>query len=488
MKKIINTFLIAGIGGISALGVNYVFNNKTNYTSSIQQNQAPANVKLVNYTNTTPEGSVNFVNAAEMTLHGVVHIKTTFTAQNLNPFASDPSFNFFFGGRQPQPQQQMSAGSGVIISADGYIVTNNHVVDRAEKIEVVLNDKRSYSATVIGKDPNTDLAVIKIKEQNLPFVTYGNSDDVRVGEWVVAVGNPFNLTSTVTAGIVSAKGRNLNILEANPDKGVYPIESYIQTDAAINPGNSGGALVNTAGQLVGVNAAIQSNTGSYAGYSFAIPVNIVKKVVADLLEFGEVQRAFIGVSIRDVDAKLAQEKKLKEVNGVYVNALTDGGAGESAGIKEGDIITKIGEVAVGNTAELQEQVGKFRPGDKIMITLKRDDEEKTVPLTLKNNRGNTEVVKKEKREVANLLGASFEQISQEDTKRLSIKNGLKIVRLGSGKLMAAGIREGFIITKVDKKEVQTLDDIKEILDNKEGGILIEGIYPNGVRAYYGFGM
>jgi Do/DeqQ family serine protease len=382
----------------------------------------------------------------------------------------------------------MSTGSGVIVSQDGYIVTNNHVVDGAEKIEITLNDKRTYTADLIGKDPATDLALLKIKETGLPFMGYGNSDDVKVGEWVLAVGNPFNLTSTVTAGIVSAKGRNINILDNNPSKGQFPIESFIQTDAAVNPGNSGGALVNTRGELVGINSAIASNTGSYTGYSFAIPVNIARKVVADLLEFGEVQRAFIGVNIQDLDAKLAKEKSINELKGVYVSGLSSGGAGEEAGIKEGDVITKIGDVNVNNMPELQEQISRFRPGNKVMITLKRNNQEKILPVVLKNKNGNTSIVEKQKVEVVSALGATFENVDEKDMKKLGIDYGLKINKLSAGKLLSAGIKEGFIITSVDKKKITSVDDIKTALETKKGGVLIEGIYPNGMRAYYGFGM
>jgi serine protease Do len=491
MKKILGIFLIAGIGGITSLGVDRLLDKHTQ--SIVLTKETPAkDVKFVSLPGTPAENTVNFVNAAEMTVHAVVHIKTSYAVENFNQdYSNDPLYNLFFGGRSQQqqaPLQAMAAGSGVIVSADGYIVTNNHVIDHAEKIEVILNDKRSYNATVIGRDPGTDLALLKIKEENLPYINYGNSDELKVGEWVLAVGNPFNLTSTVTAGIVSAKGRNLNVLEGDRDHGISAIESYIQTDAAINPGNSGGALVNTAGQLVGINAAIQSNTGSYAGYSFAIPVNIVKKVTADLLEYGEVQRAFIGIGIRDMDAKLASEKHIKDLRGVYVNGISEGGAAEDAGITEGDIITKIGDLDVNNVPELQEQIGKFRPGDKIMVTLQRNGEEKVLALTLKNHNGNTSLVKREKSDAINVLGASFEQVSPDEMKRLNIKNGLKVVRLNGGKLRAAGINEGFIITKIDKRDVNTLDDMKNTLESKDGGVLIEGIYPNGMRAYYGFGL
>lgn len=455
--------------------------------------QVPA--RFVNQGAGYPDGTVNFVQAADLTVHTVVNIKTEYHQEsfNTNFFFNDPFHNFLFGDRgrggMYPPQTQMASGSGVIISENGYIATNNHVVDNADKIEVTLNDKRTYTAEVIGKDPTTDLALLKINEKDLPYITYGNSDDVKVGEWVLAVGNPFNLTSTVTAGIVSAKGRNINILENDPSKGIYPIESFIQTDAAVNPGNSGGALVNSNGQLIGINAAIASNTGSYAGYSFAIPVNIVKKVMNDLLEFGSVQRAFIGVSIRDLDSKLAEEKSIKDYKkGVFVAGLTESGAAEKAGIKEGDIITRIGKAEVNNSAELQEQVSNYRPGDKISVSYLRDGKELTADLVLKNKNGGTEVNKEEKVETATLLGATFEPISLDDKKRLHINNGLRIKKLESGKLFNSGIKENFIIVNIDKKPVDTIGDITAILENKKGGVLIEGVYPNGMRAYYGFGL
>ncbi|MFY8029197.1 MAG: PDZ domain-containing protein, partial [Bacteroidia bacterium] len=297
----------------------------------------------------------------------------------------------------------------------------------------------------------------------------------------------FNLTSTVTAGIISAKGRNINALEANAGRGNYPIESFIQTDAAVNPGNSGGALVNTAGELIGINSAIASNTGSYAGYSFAVPVNIVKKVMADLSEFGTVQRAFIGVSIREIDNKLAEEKNLTLYQGVYVAGLTEGGAADNAGIKEGDIITKIGDTKVNSSPELQEQVSKYRPGDKVNVTVVREGKEKVLALMFKNKNNNTDLMKKEKMSVVKALGAVFEPISDEEMQRLRIANGLKVKQLGQGKLANSGIKEGFIITSIDKKAVNDVEDLG-FLETKKGGVLIEGVYPNGFRAYYGFGL
>ncbi len=490
MKKVAGILLISAIGGVLGVGIYKAFEPEKK--SYINANSTP--VRVVNSVGGLPDGTVNFVQAAELTVHAVVNIKTEFQQESFNSnfFFNDPFHNFLFGDRgrgMYPPQTQMASGSGVIISENGYIATNNHVVDRADKIEVTLNDKRTYTAEVVGKDPTTDLALLKINEKDLPFITYGNSDDVKIGEWVLAVGNPFNLTSTVTAGIISAKGRNINILENDPSKGIYPIESFIQTDAAVNPGNSGGALVNTNGQLVGINAAIASNTGSYAGYSFAIPVNIVKKVMNDLLEFGTVQRAFIGVSIRDLDSKLAEEKNIKVYKkGVYVAGLTDNGAAEKAGIKEGDIIVRIGKSEVNTSAELQEQVSNYRPGDKISVSYLRDGNEQVTDLVLKNKNGGTEVTKEEKVETLSLLGATFETITPEEKKKLHIANGLKIKKLESGKLFNSGIKENFIIVNIDKKPVDSLSDLSGILENKKGGVLIEGVYPNGMRAYYGFGL
>jgi len=304
----------------------------------------------------------------------------------------------------------------------------------------------------------------------------------------LAVGNPFNLTSTVTAGIISAKARNINILGNNTDKNLHPVESFIQTDAAVNPGNSGGALVNTKGELVGINSAIASNTGSYTGYSFAIPVNIARKVAADLLEFGEVQRAFIGVSIRDLDAGLAKEKNISEIKGVYVDGLTMGGSAEEAGVKNGDVILKVGEVNVNNVPELQEQVSRYRPGDVINVTLKRNKEVKVIKLTLKNKDGDVSVVEKSRPEAITSLGALFEPASKAEMKKLNIENGVKVTQLQAGKLLSIGVQEGFIITGVDKKKIYSTKDIEAALENKRGGVLIEGVYPNGMKAYYGFGI
>lgn len=486
MKKIISTAFIGAIGGAFALVANYYFLPQAN-TNQINYNAYSTPAQLASYSSLPNSTGADFVLAAEKSINSVVHIKTI--VENNSTLTYDPFQDWFFGGRQRQPNQMQGSGSGVVISQDGYIVTNNHVVKGASKIEIVLNDKRSYVAEVIGTDPTTDLALLKIKETNLPFANYGNSDAVKIGEWVLAVGNPFNLNSTVTAGIISAKGRNINILENNQG-GLAPIESFLQTDAAVNPGNSGGALVNTNGELVGINTAIASNNGSYQGYSFAIPVNIVKKVVSDLIEFGAVQRAYIGLSIQDIDSKFADEKRIKQLKGVYINGLTENGAGEIAGVKIGDVVTKIENVEVKGTSELLEQIGKFRPSDKINLTIIRNEKEIILPIVLKNKENSLGIIKKPEvfRTSISSLGAEFEELSAEDLIKYKLQFGVKIHKLDAGKLANAGIKDGFVITSIDKKKITTIKEVQTMLENKTGGVLIEGVYPNGMRAYYGFGM
>lgn len=487
MKKVISSVLLASIGGVIALTANRFLPAETNSVSQIKYSPNQTPVTLTNYSGSSGVNAIDFTMAAEKSLNSVVHIKTI---QEVNNVAYNPFEQWFYGQQAHRQPQVQASGSGVIISEDGYIVTNNHVVHGADKIEVVLNDKRTYNGEVIGTDPTTDIALIRIKEKDLPFIAYGNSDAVKVGEWALAVGNPFNLNSTVTAGIISAKGRNINILEGNRQSGQFPIESFIQTDAAVNPGNSGGALVNTTGELIGINTAIASNNGAYQGYAFAVPVNIVKKVVADLAEFGSVQRAYIGVSISDIDSKFAKEKNIKQLKGAYINGLTQGGAAEEAGVKLGDIILQVENNKVNSVAELQEQVSKYRPGDKVAVTVLREEKEVVLPVLLKNIENGTGIVKKEEPQKATLtgLGATFEEINADNLAKLRITNGVKIAKLNNGKLAGAGIKEGFIITSIDKKKVSTPKDVQSILENKSGGVLIEGIYPGGMRAYYGFGL
>lgn len=486
MKRIASIFVVALLGGVSALTVNHLMaDTERSEKAAVQPPNYP--VKFAGFNGMTPESSSDFIKASEISLPAVVHVKTESAPQRSQFYYYDPFRDQYWNG--PQQKPQIGSGSGVIISGDGYIVTNNHVIKDAEKVQVTLYDKQTYTAKVIGRDPNTDIALLKIEASNLPYLIYGNSDDVRVGEWVLAVGNPFNLTSTVTAGIVSAKGRDMGILEGDPSRDMYPVESFIQTDAAVNPGNSGGALVNTSGQLVGINSAIASNTGSYTGYSFAVPVNLAKKVVNDLIEFGKVQRAYLGVSIRDIDSKLMEEKKLSgNTKGIYVTGISEGGGADEAGMTEGDIILKVGEVDVNNVPELQEQIGHFRPGDKVALKVKRDGEEKLLAVTLRSKSGGTVIAKADRNKVLSILGANFESISEMDSKKLGLESGVKITSLEAGKLRSAGIKEGFIITSIDKNKVSTLDDVKYALENKEGGVLIEGVYTNGMKAYYAFGL
>ena len=406
-------------------------------------------------------------------------------------FPQQPGIQRFFFG-DPNFQQgpapaQTATGSGVIISTDGYIVTNNHVVENADELEVTLYDKRSYKATLIGTDPSTDIAVIRIKEKELPVLAFGNSDNVKVGNWVLAVGNPFNLSSTVTAGIVSAKGRNLQLLRAKDNAS---IESFIQTDAAVNPGNSGGALVNLNGDLVGINTAIASQTGSYSGYSFAVPAKIAEKVVQDLITYGVVQRGYLGVMIKEVNADLVKDKDLKVNDGVYVDSLMANSSAKEAGVKPGDVITKVEGKHIGSVPELTETVGRHRPGDKLKLTLNRDGAEREVTVSLKNKEGKTEVVKKEVKNTLETLGMELEDIGTKDKRKAGVENGVRVSKITEGVIRKeTDMRPGFIITKIDKKPVTSAKELKEALKGKTGGVLLEGIYPEypGVR-YYGFGI
>jgi len=487
-KKFISVFSIALLGGIASLAIDHYYIQKHNNWLAESNIKNPLPIKFVGLGNSTTEATTNFVTAAQKAVPAVVHVKSKVEMQDNRGYNS--IWDYMNGNQRQGMVEGMVTGSGVIISADGYIVTNNHVIDQAGKIEVTLSDRHTYIAKVVGKDPETDLALLKIDATNLPFMEYGNSDEMQVGQWVLAVGNPYNLTSTVTAGIISAKGRNIDILPnaSEQAKNLYPIESYIQTDAAVNPGNSGGALVNTDGQLIGINSAIASNTGSYTGYSFAIPVNLVRKVVADLLQYGTVQRAFLGVTIRTVDDDIAKSAGLNSTNGIYVDAVTPNGAAEAAGLKEGDVITKIGDQGVNDVAGLEEQIGRMRPGDKVTITLNRDNKQMEIPVLLRNIDGNTsKVAAAESPSSLTSLGAAFSTASKEELTKLGLENGVKVVQLDNGKLRAIGIQEGFIITKVDHQRVSSAGDIEKILQNKSGGILVEGVYPNGTRAYYAFG-
>lgn len=449
-------------------------------------------------TASTPAFETDFTKAAENTVNEVVCIKSYSTRPqqsyggygDMDPFGM---FDFFFGNpapRQPQrqPQQnnrepvQTGLGSGVILSEDGYIVTNNHVVDGADKLEVLLNDNSTYDAKIIGTDEATDLALIKIDAHGLSPITFGDSEAVKVGEWVLAVGNPFGFNSTVTAGIVSAKARSLN------KGGSIGIESYIQTDAVLNPGNSGGALVNLKGELIGINSAIYSNTGSYTGYSFAIPTTIVKKVMADLKQYGTVQRAVLGCTVMDLDAKIAKEKNITATkSGIVVVEVNDRSTAKALGLQPDDVITAINGVEVHTRAQLVEQINKFRPGDEISLTYYRDNRKETKRATLLNTEGNTTITKKGD---FTSLGCAFMKISNETKQHLGISNGVQVSGLKAGLFKEQGIKDGFIITEINGTPVNSSDDVEYIYDqlmksNEPDKVLfISGLYPTGKKQYY----
>lgn len=464
MKNFINLLIAAILGSALTFGVFYAIeNNKPIKVQNLEKSpyQLASNNAM----------GVDFTVAAEKVMEGVVHITSITSSQ---------SRNYFNPFQYNDQSNKVGSGSGVIISEDGYIVTNNHVVNNADELEVTLHDNRVFKAKIVGKDPSTDLAVIKIDADDLKIIPFSNSDQTKVGEWVLAVGNPFNLTSTVTAGIISAKGRNIKILE---DRSA--IESFIQTDAAINPGNSGGALVNLDGGLVGINTAIASPTGSYTGYAFSIPSNLVKKVVEDLLEFGIVQRAYIGVVIRNVDAKIAKELNLSVNEGVIVDEMLDGGSAKEAGVEVGDVIVKIDDVTVKTAAELQEIIGRQRPGNKINVEVLRKGKKKYIPITLKNLNGNTEIVKKDDASILSVLGLELEELSEEQLKKYRITSGIKVKSISAGKIKNnTNMEEGYVILKIDGTKVKTVQEVVDKLSNKTGGVLFEGIYPGYPNLYY----
>ncbi len=473
-------------GGIVALGGYKLFEKENpTYIQSPQNSKVQLSSYIEDSSFIVPAG-LNFVYAAELVTPRVVHIKSTISQssegnQRQNPY--EDMFREFFGDpRQHRGQQgpSQSSGSGVILSDNGYIVTNNHVIANADELEVTLYDNRIYKATLVGTDPNTDIAVIKIDEKDLPFVKFGNSDVVKVGEWVLAVGNPFELTSTVTAGIVSAKGRNIGILRER-----YGIESFIQTDAAVNPGNSGGALVNLRGELIGINTAIATPTGSYAGYSFAVPVSLVKKVVDDIVEYGIVQRALLGIEIINVsDPRL--EEDLDDLTGVYINKITENSAADEAGLIKGDIILKIDEDNVADVAQLQDFVARHRPGDKIDVTYKRDGKIKIVSVKLKNLDNEIKIVKKD--DAYSLEGASLRNAAEKEQEEYDFEGGVIIENIGKGKWKDAGVKNGFLITSINNQPVNNVNKLRSLLRNSSGqGILIKGMYPDGKEAYYGLG-
>ncbi len=493
--KFKNILLVVLISSASALISVWGYNKWEAQQYAGQQDPGKLPVNYAGFFNKDiPAGPTDFTAASMSATPAVVHIKTKTKARQVsndlprrrNPFSDlfgDDFDDFFNGPRIQTIPEQRASGSGVLISNDGYIVTNNHVVEGADELDITLNNKRSYKATVIGTDPSTDLAILKIDGKNFPYLVYGNSDEVRLGQWVLAVGYPLTLDVTVTAGIISAKARTIGI---NRRQSENPVESFLQTDAAVNPGNSGGALINTDGQLIGINSAIASPTGSYAGYSYAIPVNIVKKVVNDLIKFGTVQRAYLGIQypIENLTEEQKKEIGYKDGDGVFVSDAPTGGAAYAAGIRKGDLVTKVNNVPVLSGAEMVEQVTRYKPGDKITVTYVRDGKENTVNLTLKNKVGNTDVVKSES--IIDKLGAELETLDKKKAATYEIPGGVLVKKLGNGALKSTKMQEGFIITSVNGNEIKSIDELKSTLQaNKGYTVKLEGIYP-GYEGSYGY--
>ena len=479
MKRgILITLLSALAGGLTAYAVVKMVLPEQG-TEIVQTTMDGARFRTVSL---TQDNWPDFTYAAESAVDAVVYVKVSAT----QTMQQSPSsiFDFFFGFPQqgaPQQREKVGSGSGVIIREDGYIVTNNHVIEGATKIEVTLNNNQTYQATLVGTDPATDVALLKIEADGLPVVPFGDSDKLRLGEWVIAIGSPYDLRSTITAGIVSAKGRSM------PNySGEFKIESFIQTDAAVNPGNSGGALVDKAGNLVGINTAIISQTGSYAGYSFAVPVNIVKKIVYDLMDYGSVQRAVLGITMQEIDDKIAEELKLSSRNGVYIVEVSKSGAADKAGIKAGDVLIAIDSTMLTNSASVQEAVSRFSPGDETVVTVIRDGKQKKLDVKFKGT-AKENGTKSDDGSVA-FYGSSIKAASEETLAKLGIKNGVEIVELGPGKLMEAGATEGFVIMYVNDHPVKTPEDIIEIVKKSRRTVFIEGMTPSGRTGYFGFGV
>src|SRR5687767_8102520 len=484
--KITNTLAVIVLSAATSLGTIWGYNKMSGNSDTYHYQQAKANdtgkapANYAGFNGLNGENApVDFTPAASAAIPATVHIKTkaTRTASNnlpkRSPFGDMFDLEDLFGERS-RSLPQMASGSGAIISEDGYIVTNNHVIDGADEITVTLSNRRSFKAKMVAADPSSDLALLKIDAKGLPFMLYGNSDEVKIGQWVLALGYPLNLEATVTAGIVSAKGRTLEI---NRRQSNTPVESFLQTDAAVNPGNSGGPLVNTDGKLIGINSAIASPTGAYAGYSFTIPVNIVKKIVSDLIKFGTVQRAYLGIEYPK-DNLSDEEKKqngIKDDGGVYVMVVREGGAALAAGIKKGDVITKINGTPIVSGADLIGQIATYRPGDKITLTYQRDGKEHTTSILLKNKSGSTDVVKNS---VLDKLGAELESLSKDDAKELGIKGGVIVKSISTrGLLSKVRIQEGYVIIKANNKDITNVEDLRKVLESSTGSVKLEGIYP-----------
>lgn len=477
MKKgILIALLAALVGGLTA----YVVAKNTSVGTSEVIVSNDGNVyRTVNLAQTEYP---DFTYAAESAVDAVVYVKVTVT--DVYRQAPNSIFDFFFGYEgTPQSRERVGSGSGVIIRQDGYIVTNNHVIDGASKIEVTLNNNKTYEAKLIGTDPAVDVALLKIEAEGLPVVPFGDSDKLRLGEWVLAIGSPYNLRSTITAGIVSAKGRSMPNYE-NPKE--FKIESFIQTDAAVNPGNSGGALVDKAGNLVGVNTAIVSNTGSYAGYSFAIPSNMVRKIVEDLIDFGSVKRALLGITMQPISQEIADKMKLSSLKGVYIVEVLKGSAADEAGVRKEDVLVAIDSMTVTSTASVQETVSRYRPGDEAVLTVIRDGKEKKLEVTFKGT--TAENGTKDKDGTVAFYGAKLKEASKETLKKFGLKEGVEIVSVGPGKVFDAGVSEGFIILYVNDQPVSKPQDIMDIIKKSKRAVFVEGITPYGKSSYFGFGI
>ncbi|MDX1627202.1 MAG: Do family serine endopeptidase [Fulvivirga sp.] len=496
MKKFSAMVAAAVLGSVLTIGSYQLFIDDSGANRKVEIEKVPALHTAYTVNEAGEAVPLDFTKAAEKVMPAVVHIRSTqrMTTNRGNQQIPEAFRDFLrpFGNPGPQGPRQGS-GSGVIIREDGYVVTNNHVVDQADEIEVTLHDNRNYIARVVGTDPTTDLALLKIKETNLPYLPVVNSDDVKVGEWVLAVGNPFNLNSTVTAGIVSAKSRSIGIINRsnNPtDTLNTAIESFIQTDAAVNPGNSGGALTNLNGDLIGINTAIASPTGAYSGYSFAVPSNIVTRVVEDLMKYGVVQRGWLGVTITNINREVAQENGLDISNGAYVRGLADNSGAKEAGIKPGDVIVEIDGNDIKNTAALIGYIGSKRPGDKVNITVNRAGEEKDYEVVLKNRDGSTKPIEKKEENLLTLLGIELEDVDESTLKRLDLEAGVRVKAINAGKVKRqVEMRPGFIITKIDGQPVGSSKQFIKMLEKKEGGVLLEGVYENAPgKYYYGLGL
>ena len=477
MKKGIVTLLLAAVVGAAAAFAVVKLSSPSDRGTRVIVQDGAGQFRTVSLTETEYP---DFTYAAESAVDAVVYVKVT--VKDVTRTAPSSIFDFFFGYEgTPQERERVGSGSGVIIRPDGYIVTNNHVIDGASKIEVTLNNNKTFEAQLIGTDPATDVALIKIDARGLPVVPFGDSDNLRLGEWVIAIGSPYDLRSTITAGIVSAKGRSM----PNYD-GEFKIESFIQTDAAVNPGNSGGALVDKAGNLVGINTAIVSQTGSYTGYSFAIPSNIVRKIVSDLIDFGSVRRAMLGVTMRPMDDKLAKELKLSSPNGVYIVEVLKGSAADEAGIKEGDVIVAVDSVEVRNASAVQEQVNRFHPGDKTTVTVLRDGKEKVLDVTFKGTAAENGSVDEDG--AVAFYGARIKEAPKETLEKLGIDHGVEIVSVGPGKIMDAGVSEGFVMMFVNDQPVSKPQDVMNIIGKSKRAVFVEGMTPYGRVSYFGFGI